>query len=1072
MQTNYQTSKRRLSWAFLFLLLLSVVNVQAQEKVTGIVKDVRGLPLPGVSILEEGETIGTKTDESGKFSLIIPKLGVLLKFSSLGYKNYSVVISDTKGLEVMLEDDIAGLDEVLVTAYGTSKKSSFTGSATVIDAKQLENVNTSNVAQGLQGLSAGVQVTNSSGRPGANPTINIRGIGSLTADMAPLYVVDGVPSDVDLSAYSPSDIESITVMKDAAATSLYGSRAANGVIMITTKRGASGKAKVNARAAWTTSDFAVKFPERVSPAKQWELAWEGLYNDARDFDKLSDEAAREYASNRVPSVFWNTTPIRDENGNIIRNYRSGWNMDYPVGLDGKIKPEAQRLWDFDIFNEAFNYRLKQDYGVDFSGAMGENNTYYASFSYLNDKGVHISDGFRRYTGRVALNSKINDWFSMSNSIMFMNSADVNGGFDARVFRVMPTEYSAYLWDHETNSYAISPFTGKPQLDEGVGNGRAWWPRWSAYGALTEAKNSQTDNLQTVSALTFRLLEGLSLKTTYSFQLIDNFYSMWKSPERENQLLPSEGYIQRDNYRTYSHTVNNVLTYDKTFNDLHHINVLAGQEIYSYTTSGSGATRSGLALPYFKELELASNDPTVRSNYARYGLASFFGKAEYDYNNRYYISGSLRTDGSSRFHPDNRWGRFYSLGASWRISEESFMENTKDWLQSLKLKASYGEVGNDRVNNYYAYQAQYGPTSYVGAVGVTLARLRNDNIKWETNIQTNVGLEFAMFNRLSGSVEYFTRKSKDLLLDMPLAPSLGMDAILRNIGDVQNKGWEVDLNYAAIRKKDFDWNISLNATSYKNEITSLPSKETQYNFGVAIFKWREGGSRYDIYAPSFAGVNPDNGHNQWWKYAFDGNGNIIGQEKTENYDEVNVDAQRINQGSVLPDVYGALTNNFRYKSLDLSFMLYYSFGSKLYDYNFSESNVLRENFAAYGNLDRRWQQPGDVTDIAKIYTYHTFDAFSNARYSDQYIFNNDFVRLKNVMLGYTLPQSLVAKWGLSSLRVYFRGDNLLTFGSAKKRGTDPENFGYDSNLGTMMGVTAASSGVPTLRSYSLGLNVSF
>lgn len=1049
------------------LLLFSVMRVQAQEQITGHVKDSRGLPLPDVSIVQDGEGIGTKTDESGKFLLKLPKLGVKLIFRSIGYKNYELVVTNSNNLEVVMEDDIAGLDEVMVTAYGTSKKSSFTGSATVIDAKQLENVNTSNVAQGLQGLSAGVQVTNTSGRPGANPTINIRGIGSLTAEMAPLYVVDGVPSDVNLNAYSPSDIESITVMKDAAATSLYGSRAANGVIMITTKRGASGKARVNARAAWTTSDFAVKFPERVSPAKQWELTWEGLYNDARDFDGKSDEEAREYASNRVPSVFWNTTPLYDANGNLIRNYRSGWNMDYPVGLDGKIKPEAQRLWDFDLFDEAFNYRLKQDYGVDFSGAMGENNTYYASFSYLNDKGVHISDGFKRYTGRVALNSKINDWFSMSNSIMFMNSADVNGGFDARVFRVMPTEYSAYLWDYETNSYAISPFTGKPQLDEGVANGRAWWPRWSAYGALTEAKNSQTDNLQTVSALTFRLLDGLSLKTTYSFQLIDNFYSMWKSPERENQLLPSEGYVQRDNYRSYSHTVNNVLTYDKTFNNLHHINVLAGQEIYSYTTSGSGVTRSGLALPYFKEISLASNDPTAWSTFGRYGLASFFGKAEYDFDNRFYISSSIRTDGSSRFHPDHRWGQFYSLGASWRISEESFMENTQDWLQNLKLKASYGEVGNDRVGNYYAYQALYGPTSYVGTVGVRLNQLENENIKWETNIQTNIGLEFSVFNKLSGSVEYFTRKSQDLLLNRPLAPSLGMDAILTNIGDVQNKGWEVDLNYSAVRTKDFDWNVSLNATSYKNIITSLPSKEEQYSQGVAIFKWKEGGSRYDIYAPSFAGVNPDNGHNQWWKYEFDGNGNIIGQEKTENYNEVNVNEQRINQGSVLPDVFGAFTNNFRYKSLDLSFMLYYSFGGKLYDYNYSESNVLRENFAAYDNLDRRWQKPGDVTDIAKIYTYRTFDAFANARYSDQYIFTNNFVRLKNVMLGYNLPQSLVSKWGLSALRIYFRGDNLLTFGSAKGRGTDPENYGNG-----LVGVVDASSGVPALRSYSLGLNVSF
>lgn len=1064
------------NWKFIllcktFLLLVTLLHAQ-QRSLRGTVKDIQGQPIVGATVQVIGSDQAVSTGEDGGFTLTVPSGEVRLSASAIGFTTKEAVVLNATQVAIVLDGNAQQLEEVIIqTAYGTSKKSSFTGSATTINAKQLENVNSSNVAQGLQGLSAGVQVTNTSGRPGANPTINIRGLGSLTADTGPLYVVDGVPSDVSLNSYSPSDIESITVLKDAAATSLYGSRAANGVILITTKRGASGTPKVNARGGWTTSDFAVKFPEKVSPAKQWELAWEGLYNDAVDFDNLSDQAAREYASNRVPSVFWNRSPFTLNDG-TTREYRSGWNMDYPVGLDGKMKPEAARLWDFDIFKEAFDYRLKQDYGVDFSGSLGDNNSYFTSFSYLGDKGVHISDDFKRFTGRVALNSKMNDWLTVSNSVMYMNSGDKNGGFDARVFRVMPSEYSAYLWDYNSNSYAISPFTGQPQLEEGVATGRAWWPRWSAFGALTENKNSQTDNLQTVSALTFRLLPELSLKTTYSFQLIDNFYHMWKSPERENQLLPSEGYVQRDAYRSFSHTLNNVLTYDKTFDELHHINILAGQEIYSYTTSGSGATRSGLALPYFTEIPLASNDPTAWSSYGKYGLASFFGKAEYDYQQKYFLSGSVRRDGSSRFHPDQRWGQFYSLGGAWRISEERFMDLTKNWLQDLKLKASYGEVGNDRVGGYYAYMGLYGPTSYAGGAAVSLTQVNNDNIKWETNIQTNVGVEFMVFNKLSASVEYFSRKSKDLLLNRPLAPSLGMDAILENIGDVQNVGWEFDLNYTPIRSENFDWRVNLNATTYKNEITSLPSKEEQFNQGVAIFKWREGGSRYDIYAPSYAGVNPANGRNQWWKYDFDQNGQITGRTATENYNEVNVDQQRLHQGSVLPDLYGSLTNNFRYKNIDLSFMLYYSIGGKMYDYNYSESNVLRENFAAYDNLDDRWQEAGDVTDIAKIYTYRTFDAFANARYSDQYIFDNDFVRLKNVMLGYTLPTALTSRWGVSLLRLYFRGDNLLTFGNAANRGTDPENFGNSGNLSSPIGVVDGTSGVPTLRSYTLGLNISF
>lgn len=1052
---------------FFLLMLLAVSTYGQNRKIDGVVRSDAGDLVAGATVRVMGTNISSSTDDQGRFQLTVTEGIDVIEVSAIGFETSKLRVENESTLIFTLSKSEEVIEEIYIqTAYGVTKKTAFTGSATVIDSKKLESVNSSNVAQGLQGLSAGVQVTNTSGRPGADPTISIRGIGSLAASTNPLYIVDGVPLDVSLNSFSPSDIESITVMKDAAATSLYGSRAANGVIMITTKHGGRAEPRINVRGGWSTSDFAVKFPKKVSPEKQWELTWEGLYNDGTDFLDMDDQAAREYATNRLPSVFWNTTPLTFPDG-TIRNFRSGWNMDHPVGLDGKLKSDAQRLWNFDLFDEAFDYRVKQDYGVDISGSMGDKNQYYTSFAFLDDKGIHVADNFKRFNGRLVLTSNVNDWLTLENSMMYTNAIDKNGGFDARVFRTMPSEYSAYLWDHVENSYSVSPFSGLPRLDEGITNGRAWWPRWSTLGALTESKNDQRDNLQTVSAINVKLLDGLSLRTTYSFQLINNLYRMWKSPEREDQILPSEGYIQRDAYRTYSHTFNNVLTYDKVFEGGHHINVLAGQEIYSYSTNGGGATRHGLAVPYFQEISLAANDPTAWSDLQRYGLASFFGKAEYDYANRYFLSGSVRADGSSRFHPDYRWGQFYSLGGAWQISSESFMENTKDWLQNLKLKASYGEVGNDRVQGYYAYQGLYRPYGYAGNAGVVLSKFSNDKIKWEANIQSNIGLEFTLFNRLSGSVEYFSRKSKDLLLGRPLSPSLGMEDILENIGDIKNYGWELDLNYHAIRSNDFNWQIGLNATTYKNKITYLPTDEEQFTQGVAIFKWREGGSRYDIYAPSYGGVNSDNGRNQWWKYDFDEVGNITGKTKTEVYDEINVDRQRLNQGSVLPKVFGAFTNQFSYKAFDLSFMFYYSFGGKMYDYNYSESNVLRENFAIYDDLDRRWQNPGDQTDVAKVYTYEMFNAFSNARYSDKYIFNNDFVRLRNLMLGYTVPNAVSNRLKLSTIRLFFRGDNLLTFGPAKKRGTDPENFGSN-----MTGVVEASSGVPALRNFNVGLNISF
>lgn len=1043
-------------------------SFQSRTTVEGIIKDKSGDPIIGVSVIEKGMTNGTVTDIDGKFSLAISKPTAILVVSYIGYKKEEIAVNNRKNIQIVMEEDDKMLDEVIVTAYGTSRKASFTGSASVVSNTKLEALQPVNITQGLQGLAAGVQVTNNSGRPGDDGQVLIRGLGSITAGSSPLYVIDGVPSDIPLNALSYSDIESITVLKDAASTSLYGSRAGNGVILITTKKAKSEKTIINLRASWATNDFAVKFPKKVSAGKQYELTFEGLYNDATDFMGMNDTEARQYAYDNVTKVFWNTDNVTLADG-TTRKYRSGWDTDYPVGLDGKIKPDANRLWEEDLFGQAFSNKLKQDYGIDFSGSLGDKNSYFLSFSMLDDKGIFIADHFKRFSGRAALTSKLSKWFSMDNSILYTSSTNYNGGFAARVFRVYPSEYSAYLWDHQTNQYVISEYTGQKALDEGWNNGRAWWPKWSPYGALSESVKNWNDNVQTVSALTFNILPELTLKTTYSYQLQSWYNNNWRSPEREGTLIESEGSVTRAAYRNTSHTINNVLTYDKFFATEHHINVLLGQEAYKYTTNGFGAYRSGLGLPSFTEINLASNDPTAWSSSDNYSLASFFSRVNYDFRDRYYISGSIRTDGSSRFASDNRWGTFYSVGASWRITEEEFMKNTKSWLDNLKVKASYGEVGNDNVG-YYPYLGLFSGANYGGNFGVYQTQLSNDKIRWETNIQSNIGVEFSVLNsKLNGSFELFKRKSKDLLLARPLAPSLGMDQIIENIGDIQNTGWEIELNYQPIRTKDFSWSVGFNATHFNNKITYLPSKEKTFTVGVAQFKWKEGSSRYDLYAPLWADVNPENGRNRWWKHTFDSDGNITGKEKTENYNDVNTAEQRLKVGSTLPDVFGSITNSFRYKDFDLSFMLYYSFGGLVYDYNYAESSVLRENFAAYDILDGRWRNPGDVTDVAKIYTYKCFEASSYARYSDKYVFNNDFARLRNIIVGYTIPRNMTSRFGIGALRVYAKGDNLLTFGKLARNGTDPENFN-STNISS--GVIDGESGIPALKTYTIGINIQF
>ncbi|PWG81835.1 SusC/RagA family TonB-linked outer membrane protein [Pararcticibacter amylolyticus] len=1055
--------------SFLMCLLIPWL-ASAQIKVTGQVTDAGNQALPGVSIAEKGTNKRVSTDANGNYTITVSGQNAVLRASYIGFATIEIAVNGRTSVPIKLVESGNTLDEVMVTAYGTSKRSSFTGSASVINNKQISTLQPSNITQGLQGLSAGVQVINNSGRPGAEGTIVIRGLGSMKASTSPLYVIDGVPLDIPLSSLSYSDIESITVLKDAASTTLYGSRAGNGVVLITTKKGSSQKTVVNFRSNFSTSDFAVKYPEKVSAAKQYELTFEGLYNDATDFKKFNDAQAREYAYNTVTRVFWNTTPVTLPDG-TQRQFRSGWNTDYPVGLDGKIKPDAKRLWEFDAFDEAFSHRLKQDYGVDISGAMGNKTNYFASASLLDDKGIFITDNFKRFTGRLTLNTEVNDKISFSNSLNYSSSTNRNGDYAARVFRVFPMEYSAYLWDHQTNRYAVSQFTGKKLLDEGRFNGRAWWPGWSAFGSLSSDVRNYNDNIQTVSSLNYQITNYLSFKSTYSYQLVSAEENRWNSPEREDQLVASDGRATRASYRNTSHTLNNVFTFDKRFSEKHHINALLGQEAYNYTTRGFGADRNGLDLPSYTEISTGWGDPTAWSGKDEYALSSFFSSLSYDYGDRYYLSASFRTDGSSRFKKENRWGQFWSAGASWRVTQEDFMKGTSSWLNDLKLKASYGEVGNDRVGYYPYMQLFDAANNYAGNGGVIQGQLANPSITWETNVQTNAGIEFQLFNKLTGSFELFTRKSEKLILDKPLAPSTGNNSITTNIGDLQNKGIEVDLSFQAFKTKDFDWTIGMNATHYKNKITRLPSAQERITRGVATFIWKEGNSRYDLYAPEWADVNPDNGRNRWWKKEFDASGKVVNRVKTENYTEVSALEQYDNVGSVLPDVFGSVTNTFRYHNLDLSVMLYYSLGGVMYDYNFSESTVLRENFAAYDYLDNRWTQPGQVTDVGKIYTYEGFNANSVARYSSKFVSKNDFARLRNLTVGYTIPRKWLDKAKIKNIRLYFRGDNLLTFGKLKDRGTDPENISVTGNE-NVYGLIDSNSPIPALRTYSVGLNVQF
>lgn len=1030
---------KRFFW-ILFVMSLWGHLLLAQEKtVSGIVISTEdGLPMIGVAVVDKQTMNGVTTNEKGEFSMTVSPRTKTLHLSYLGYKTKEVSITG-RSMKIEMEPDMVAIDEVMVVAYGTGKKSTFTGSASVVKKESLEKIKASNITQALQGQSSGVQVVNNSGEPGADATIMIRGIGSMNASSSPLYVVDGTAYDGYLNAINPNDIESMTILKDASATALYGSRAANGVVMITTRKGASEKGQINFRSTWGFSSLAVDLPRALSPNEFTELTWLALKNGYMDNKGVSAEEAAQYATGAL--------------GNELK--LNPYNMANPVGLDGKVDPNAQLLYSGDWRNELLKSRLRQEYTVDFSGKSNKAD-YFLSAGYLNDKGVFSTQKFERFSARANLNYEVKKWLKVGANINLSHSVREMSAGETTVWflRTVPSNYPIYEWDDNAQTYKKD---SNGNLIYDYGDNRQSWIGWNPLAdAVYNPSPWMHDDASMRTYFEIKILPELTWRTNLSVDFYQYTYDGYTNGEYGFAAgYGGEAYKESD--RNFSYTVNNLLTYNKSFGD-HTLTVLLGQEAYSTHYKNLSASKRGFPFNGLTEINAASKMNSMSSYYDKYRLLSWFSRAEYDYNDRYYVSASFRTDGSSRFHPDNRWGKFWSVGASWRISNEKFMQPYKDWLDNLKLKASYGAVGNDNLGTYYAYQGLYatGNNDYNNA-GVMISRLPNKTLKWESNMQFNVGADFAVFNKLSGSFEWFNRKSKDLLFTMPMAPSTGFSGIDRNIGDVKNFGIEFSLNYAAITTKDFKWTIDLNGTSYKNRITKLPQDEMNSGY----FKWREGESRYNFWGVEYAGVNPETGNDQYWQNIYETNADgekvLVERRKTEDLNALTSDNQKKYLGDAIPKLFGGFTNNFSYKGIDLSFMIYYSFGGKLYDGDYSQMMAYRTGYSMHPDMLDAWTPENTNAKFPRLSTAY---ANTMGSYSSKFLYNNTFARLRNVTLGYTLPKSLTSKFQVNSLRFFVQGDNLLTVGSAAKRGTDPEQ--------SVSGTT--SNRFPVTKSVSFGLQL--
>ncbi|WFE84628.1 SusC/RagA family TonB-linked outer membrane protein [Parabacteroides chongii] len=1022
-------------YLFLCSLLFCAVAYAQDITVTGKVT-AGGEEIPGVAVFVKGQTRGTITGIDGSYSIQV-KGNESLVFSFIGYETVTEQVNKRKVINVELQETSQMVDEVIITVpYGTAKKSTFTGSASFIPAGTIEKAQVSSVSKALQGTVAGLQSFSSSGQPGSDATIFIRGVGSVNASTNPLYVVDGVPYDGALSSIASSDIESITVLKDAASAALYGSRAANGVIMITTKQGTKESAPtVDFSAKYGFSSRARADYDQVNTNQYFELYWEAMRNYRMDNGYSAADAAA-YASSNLT-------------GNLgINPYGSAFPE--PVGLDGKLVSGANPLW-----NDSWDDALSQDahysdLNIRVSGGS-KNSKYFASAGYMNDQGAYICSGFKRYTLRANITSDIRKWLQVGLNLSGTHSVQDSPKQDDSAIsnvvafaRSLPSFYPVYQRDMKTGAYLLDE-NGDRMFDYGEYRPNSY----AKYNLLASMPHDKREVKRDAASLRGYVqvapIEGLTYKMSLNVDYNSKFLHNYDNPTYGPGSI-SGGEVSKQNYRTTGMTFNNVVNYQRTINDNHNIRVMVGQEYYEYNTSNFGGTRSKVIMDGFYEPDAASSLSDFSGDSDQYKLLSYFGSAEYSYASKYFLSGSVRTDGSSRFHPDHRWGTFWSVGASWKIMQEAFMAETSGWLSNLSLRASYGAQGNDQVG-YYAYQALYSIRNNLGESGLHAYRLATPNLSWETNLNTNVGLDFGLWNnRLSGTVEYFERRSKDLLFSKDLVPSSGFSSMDENIGAIKNYGWELQIAGYPIVTKDWKWKLSLNATTYKNKITSLPADE----MWSGNKKWVKGGSLYDFYLVEWAGVNPENGNPMWYRYNNDGE-----KVTTEDYSSTTT-SDKVKCGNSLPKWTGGIQSDLSYKDFSLSFLFSYSLGGKIY--NGDKLSLMSQGPTGTSwsvDMLDRWTPENTNTDVPRLTTSPKSSWTSS---SDRFLVDRSYLRLKNITFSYNLPKTILNTLTLKDASVFFQAENMLTF--TKQQGLDPEQ--------TVGGSTYYR--YPAMKTISFGINV--
>jgi len=1051
-----------------------------QRTVTGVVTSVEdGSPLIQLAVQIKGTQTGVVTDAEGRYTIRVAGPESVLVFTYTGYETQEITVGEQTTINVVMQLANEEIDEVMVVAFGKSKKSSFTGAATAVSSKELERKQVSNVVNALAGKVPGVTVTSSNNQPGTSSTIRIRGRGSFSASSDPLYVVDGVPFDGDVSSINPADVESTVLLKDAASAALYGARAANGVVMITTKSGANarnaGSLNVNVTAKIGYNFRGVPDYDKITDPKQYAAKYfESLYNyevlkgTADPLDAANDAMFSKPATSIVYFPF--SRPGSNENVDpadeffFSRNSDGSFSMasDATIGRMIKAKDGNNYWLQPDKWLEAaYTPNKRQEYGVSLSG-RSELANYFFSSGYLNDKGYTVGSDFNRFTSRLRGDYRPKKWLNMGGNIAYTNYKSnlllntEHSGDSGNIFAVadgMAPIYPLYVRD-ANKQVMIDPRNGQKIYDYGK----------SQYPGLVRPNFSDANpiaanlyDLNEYAAQVLGLRSYIDFLIPYDFKLtfnvgydLDDTYRTNKDNAYYGQSAAKGGYISKRFTRYTTLNLQQLLNWNHAYGE-NHIDILLGHEFYKYSGEALSADRSNFYHPGARELDGAIGTPSANSSRSNYRVEGYLGRAQYDWAEKYFVSLSFRRDGSSRFAADKRWGNFYSAGASWLISKESFMESTRNFLDLLKLKISYGEQGNDAIGSNFAYTDNYTLKDKNGNFATVFDSKGNPNITWETSKNFNIGLEFAFFrNRLTGSVDFFRRSVSDMLFRLSVPPSSGYTGLYTNIGEMSNTGVDFEVRGVPYRSKDIEWTVSFNGGFVKNRLEKLPDEWKKKKYGYVSERniYREGGSIGDLFMPEYKGVG-DNGHSNWQTY------DTVSRQYgvTEDYTTANEQKNRVLYENLAPKLRGGFATEVDFYGFDFNAGFTYSLGGKQIDYTYADlMHGGADNGAAlHKDMLKSWT-PEKKTNIPMM-DYSRSD--ENA-ISSRFLISATYLSIDNLTLGYTFKKEWLDRVGLGSLRVYVVADNVWLF-SARK--------GFDPRFG-------GGVGYKVVRTISGGLNLTF